>query len=701
MSIKKSSAKKKVAVYAGATLLTVGGIHQLIATGLAASILTQILAIDFYSVLGVIILFVLGATFIGFPIFLVLQHIYCLWTLEPCPKTYSAQTIKKFLEDKKEWQDGLIAWVAVNFLCLIIAYFIGSKSQISALGFGFFVFTLLTSTASGVVVVYPKMQPSQMRSRGEGNYGNGGFAYINEAEDIKLIAETSEDYARSICFGHYVNPYINMEWVVNKWSSCAFDNPIESVYYGETNAMTFSPTGGGKGATAIIPTLLVNDESAFVMDIKGENFFVTFLQRLLSRHRIIKINPFNLFGQEIADSDHFTDRFNPLHNLKPDSPKFVSNIMKLSSAMVVSDGKDEHFSSRGRDLVTLLIGHICSDPAELAAGNNNLPRVAEILGMHPKQFSEFMENVALNPLPFIRNTALTFASPDSREIEGVRATVSTQLSFLNVPHIAYFLSGHTFDFSDLRKEPTTIYFMLELEELKTQYRFARLIVQSLFNALMTSPKYEDRRVLVLLDEQAQLGNMEVLQDAPAIMRGYKVRIWSIFQDIPQVIRIYKDAWETLISNSGIVEFMKPNDSETCKHLTGRIGDYTITEPKQSRTDGTSTDHEGKKRPSVSWTYSEQSFGRSFLSPQDLYGMPRDRAIIISPEIAYPILIKPRKYFEGYSTEYQLHEKRVFDQHFLYAPHPVHDRCAFAWMRNFYSEMELMASMTETESGENV
>jgi hypothetical protein len=66
----------------------------------------------------------------------------------------------------------------------------------------------------------------------------------------------------------------------------------------------------------------------------------------------------------------------------------------------------------------------------------------------------------------------------------------------------------------------TIYFMLPPNELNTYYRFARLIVQACINSLSVEPKTGDRRVLLLLDEQAQLKSMESIVNAIALLRGY-------------------------------------------------------------------------------------------------------------------------------------------------------------------------------------
>jgi type IV secretory pathway TraG/TraD family ATPase VirD4 len=348
MSIQKSQAKK-VFVYAGATLLAVGGIHQLITTGLTASILTQILAIGLPLIVWGVIL--------GIPGFFLFNHLHHYATLEPDPERYSAQAIATFRIQRQEWQDGFIAWIIANLISLVIAFIIGSASQMPILGVGFFALMFIATTKSDRLVAYPTIEELKIRTRNAGDHGDASWATVDEVSQLKAFPNHWDEFGKGIFLGNRTNPYITLFDPHNKFESEAFDKAHFS-YTGETNGITFAPSGGGKNATAIIPTLLTNDESTFVLDVKVENFFVTSPARTDKGHEVILINPFNLFGKQIGNYDSFTHRFNPLANLDPNDPDFASNIRQIAAAMIIPDKGTDHFVNRAQNLVTCLIAHI-------------------------------------------------------------------------------------------------------------------------------------------------------------------------------------------------------------------------------------------------------------------------------------------------------------------------------------------------------
>ena len=64
----------------------------------------------------------------------------------------------------------------------------------------------------------------------------------------------------------------------------------------------FAPTGVGKGVSCVIPFLLTSDESAVVVDFKGENFRLTAEHRRKAfGHQIVVLDPFKI---GYADSRH-------------------------------------------------------------------------------------------------------------------------------------------------------------------------------------------------------------------------------------------------------------------------------------------------------------------------------------------------------------------------------------------------------------
>ena len=60
----------------------------------------------------------------------------------------------------------------------------------------------------------------------------------------------------------------------------------------------FAPTGVGKGVSCVVPFLLTSDESAVVVDFKGENSQLTAEHRQkVFGHQIVVLDPFKLVTQ--------------------------------------------------------------------------------------------------------------------------------------------------------------------------------------------------------------------------------------------------------------------------------------------------------------------------------------------------------------------------------------------------------------------
>jgi type IV secretory pathway TraG/TraD family ATPase VirD4 len=518
------------------------------------------------------------------------------------------------------------------------------------------------------------------RKRNAGVYGNASFAGGQEVYDTGLIPDTPAQFTSGVYLGRYVSPYAQPDHgqVVHKWFGK--DSNRLLAYTDESNILTIAPTRSGKGTAAIIPTLLTCKESMFVLDVKGENFFITVPARHAAGHQVILINPFNIWGKELGVPHLMTHHFNPLHHLHPDQPGFVSDIDSLAAAIIVAEGKDPHWTNRACQLVSCLMAYVCSDQDERAAGHNTLPYVRKILGFREEQLIDFMAAAMTSPIPLVADNAAAFTVKGSREIGSIISTAIGQLGFLNHPGISEFLSYSDFDFADLRRQPMTVYCMLPFRELDTYFRFSRLMVQSFFNAVATTPKPSDRRILALLDEQAKLRHMDILESAVGLLPGYKVRLWSIFQDLNQLKSIYGDAWETFIGNAGVVQIMTPNEATTANYFSQRVGQETITEIKTSRSSGSSTDSY-KTSFNTSTSTNEHTFGVPFLSVQDLYAMPPNRALLFVRGMDYPILTTREPYYQQNPQNQTFYDR-------LYAPHPFSDPQAFNWLKNFMTPLAI-------------
>jgi type IV secretion system protein VirD4 len=519
-------------------------------------------------------------------------------------------------------------------------------------------------------------QKSKLQAANSTVHGRARWADV--ATDCpQLLVNRSADYDDGIFLGFLAEPIAAPD---NRWSGANIRQAL--TYRGNAHGLTIAPTRSGKGATSIIPTLLTNNESAFVLDIKGENWFVTSPHRAMRGHRVIVINPFNQFGEELGFAKPMTQRFNPLNNIKSDSKTFDSDIMKVIDAIIIKEsGNNSHFSDRARDLLAVLIGFVCSDPDELASGDNNLVRVREILKYGDPTFLKIMFRAMESPVSLVRNAG-SFTNLDSNEVRDSRSTANTQTSFLDNQQIAYFLTGHNFEFSELRKSATTIYCIMDLDALQNFPRFARLMVQCLFSELYKKPAYSDRQVLVILDEQRQLQGMSVLEKSPSLLAGYKVRLWSIFQNIPEMEELYGKTWKTFIANAGFIQLIGSQpDTTTAEEFSKKIGRETVWQVNRSKSvqkgSHTTQFFYVNNVTGINDSEGEQFIGVDFLSLQDLASAPEDRGLVLLRGLDFPIMTWMLPYYQESS-----------DQTFLeaiYAPHPDHNMDAYQWMKDFMQQ----------------
>jgi type IV secretion system protein VirD4 len=157
-----------------------------------------------------------------------------------------------------------------------------------------------------------------------------------------------------------------------------------------------------------------------------------------------------------------------------------------------------------------------------------------------------------------------------------------QTDWLDSPEVCADLKKGAFDFATIKDVPTTIYLVLPPEYLASHGTWLRIMVSSILRPLLRSVEGRAVPVLFMLDEFAQLGHMEMIEDNYALMRGYGVKLWTIFQDLNQAKILYKDRWESFISNAGIVQAFAPQDMTTRKYLSDLADERMTWIDKESK-----------------------------------------------------------------------------------------------------------------------
>ena len=105
----------------------------------------------------------------------------------------------------------------------------------------------------------------------------------------------------------------------------------------------------------------------------------------------------------------------------------------------------------------------------------------------------------------------------------------------------------------------------------------RLVVGSLLLCLLRRDRQVKPPTLMLLDEGAQLGELEELRRAITLMRGVGLKVWMFFQDLSQLERLYPD-FETLVNNCGVFQSFGVSRNllaEKIARLVGKVSSDAI------------------------------------------------------------------------------------------------------------------------------
>ena len=412
------------------------------------------------------------------------------------------------------------------------------------------------------------------------------------------------------------------------------------LYAGDQHLVTIAPSRTGKGTTAIVPTLLDHDASALVIDPKGQNAAITFRARdAMHPGRVFVVNPFGLHtGPPWNLPQH---KFDPLAAMDPASENFVADVSSLSDALIVTEGRDPHWSNAARDLVSAIIMDLkLSDP-----GRATLPRMRAMLTLPPTLLAKRLEAMLGSPEPAVAQRAGRFLNTSS-EVQNVLSTAITQTSFLDDPALAASLSGDDFRLLDLKRQGMTVFLVLPSRYLSAYFRWLRLFVVAAVDALTTTTDRPAKPVLVILDEFASLGHLAAIETAMALAAGYGVQLWPILQDLNQVKTIYSDRWETFLANAGITQVFRPNDMTTAEYFSKRAGTYTHRLAGFSygteESDYQLADQAGPAK-GVSRTFSLTP--RPLRTPHQLFGMPNNRQILFISGSEYPAWTARRPYYD--------------------------------------------------------
>lgn len=453
---------------------------------------------------------------------------------------------------------------------------------------------------------------------------------VKEHKDLSFASpygwasfETIENYnaprwmgAMGVFLGQHQNPYayfIPPKKEREKWGDKVqqggeFGNYISTEQ--ESNTLLTAPAGSGKGRNVIINTLLkTSGLSVFTIDPKGENCAVTVRERLKMGQRVHVLNPWGLHGIP-------SKSLNPLDLLDAQDPAIVSNANFLTDLIMLPGETENFWDNSAKTFIRGLLLYVAlKEPPE----NKNLARFFEILNASQKEFEEILTRMAAasEASGVIRSAGNLLISAGDRTRPDIIATAKAHCDFLNDPTIRASLTKSDFSFSDLKNALTTIYVIIPAYELETQGRWLRLMVGMAITAMQRGDPFK-HRCLFLLDEFAALGRLEPVRQGVALHRGFGIDYCLVVQDLNQLQELYKNGWQTIMSNCRFKYFKSISDIVTAEYVSKLLGNKTVWADTENP-HPVSRDLETGSRSRV---------GMPLRSPDELLRMDPEEAIVI-------------------------------------------------------------------------
>jgi len=352
---------------------------------------------------------------------------------------------------------------------------------------------------------------------------------------------------------------------------------------GPEHVLCYAPTRSGKGVGLVIPTLLSWPHSAVVTDLKGELWALTSGWR--KRHagnRVLRFEPASAEGS-IA--------FNPLDEIRIGTEYEVGDVQNLATLLVDPDGKglNDHWQKSSQALLTGCILHVLykrlheGTPASLNEVDALLADPERPVADLWKEMIEYVHGDG-SCHPIIGKYGRDMLDTPPREAGSKLSTAKSYLSLYRDPVIAENTGRSDFRIADLMQaeEPVTLYLITQPTDKARLRPLVRVVINMIIRNLAGKLEFRNgrpqphyrHRLLMMLDEFASLGKLEIMQESMAFLASYGIKCYLICQDISQLKSGYGPE-ESITSNCHVQNAYPPNRPETADYLSRMTGQTTV------------------------------------------------------------------------------------------------------------------------------
>lgn len=373
----------------------------------------------------------------------------------------------------------------------------------------------------------------------------------------------------------------------------------------DLNILTVGNPGTGKNTSLVYPALLsdyLGGASLIVNDPKGQNAAIAgrFLETQGYHIHLLKFDEYRSLPQGSG--------FNPLLMLDINRPDFQKLTEIIAESLTPNTGgKDEHWDTMAREWLQTLTMHLCS---YYAPHERTFATLLDWLSTEKGLLAVLLEAQSNDLLGGkIARRASGMVEKISRladdgEARSILSNTRKALRGFDDHFIQQVFSGSDFSWLDLTEKPVAVFVCLPADSGENHFRALRLLTLTAFHALRRRAD-KSRKVLVLLDEFAQMGKLNSFPKDIAEIRDYNVSLWMVIQNLAQLKNLYGENWKTIFDACQVKQFMPNTGYDTAKIVSEMLGNRTVTYETES------TGAEGHT------SRSEHKTARPLLSPDEV------------------------------------------------------------------------------------
>ena len=178
--------------------------------------------------------------------------------------------------------------------------------------------------------------------------------------------------------------------------------------------------------------------------------------------------------------------------------------------------------------------------------------------------------------PLVAQIATQMVAMEPRVKANIVAEAQSFLTLYSDPVVGSNIVSSDFDLPELRKGRISLYLVVQPAHQKRLRSLTRLILTQIFLALMDTHEHAtEPNVLIMLEEVAELGALDVVAAALGLGRGYGLKLYLIAQDLSQLETAWGSKSKSLIANCAIRIASAPNDVATAELLSKMCGTMTV------------------------------------------------------------------------------------------------------------------------------